>query len=385
MSPAPSEMLDAVVIGGAQAGLAAGHELARRDLRFVVLEAAARVGDGWRARWDSLRLFTPARYSGLPGLPFPAAPYHLPAKDEVADYLEGYARHFALPVRTGARVAAVRAAGDAAGDAAGFVVETAGETFRAANVIVATGAAQVPRVPACAAALDPAIVQLHSSAYRNPAQLPAGDVLVVGAGNSGAQIALELAAARRGTARVLLAGRDTGAIPRRFLGRDIYDWLWPIGGRIDADSRLGRRMRSRMTGGDPLVGIRRDEIARAGIRRTGRVAGVRDGRPLLDGAAGGNEVEALDVAAIVWCTGYGNAYPWLEPFPVTDTAGRPVHRRGVTVVPGLYFLGLRFQTNPRSSLIGGVGNDARAIVEHLARRPMRRRLHEASRGGVAAA
>ncbi|HEX6644967.1 MAG TPA: NAD(P)-binding domain-containing protein [Gemmatimonadales bacterium] len=344
-------LLDVIVIGGAQAGLSAGCELSRHGLRFVILDAEARTGDGWRRRWDSLRLFTPARYSGLPGLPFPGPPYHLPSKDEVADYLEQYARHFRLPVRLDSRVRAVRRA------PWGFEVETGDEVLRAANVIVATGPFQRSRIPAFAAELDPGIVQLHSSEYRNPPQLPPGHALVVGAGNSGAQVAIELAATRR----VRLAGRDTGRIPRRLLGRDIYDWIWPILG-LSVDSRLGRRMAARMARhGDPLVGITQDDLAAAGVERTGRVVGVRDGLPLLDGGV------AADVRSVIWSTGFKPDLSWLD-LPALDERGRPMHRRGISPVPGLYFLGQRLQARLGSSLIGGVGRDAREVVAHIANR-----------------
>ena len=341
---------DAIVIGAAQAGLSAGRELGLRRQRFLLVEADGRVGDGWRRRWDSLRLFTPARYSGLPGLPFPGPRYHLPCKDEVADYLEQYAGHFELPVRLDTRVRSVRH------DGAGFVIETPRETYEAANVIVATGPFQQPRIPAVAAELAPGIVQLHSSRYRSPAALPAGDVLVVGAGNSGAQIALELARTRR----VVLAGRDTGSIPRRFLGRDIYDWIWPTILRASTDSLIGRRLASRMVGGDPLVGITRGDFAAAGVTRAGRMVGVREGQPLLEDGS----VPA--VRTVIWATGFGPDFSWLD-LPALDPAGRPLHRRGVSPIPGLYFLGQRLQAHVGSSLIGGVGRDAREIVAHIAR------------------
>lgn len=346
---------DAIVIGGAQAGLSAGYFLARHRRRFLILDAHSRVGDGWRLRWDSLRLFTPARYSSLPGLPFPAPRYHLPSRDEMADYLEHYARHFALPVRLGARVEAVRMVDGR------FEVRAGEERLHARNVVVATGPFQHPRVPAFAAALEPDIAQLHSSEYRNPAALPAGDTLVVGAANSGAQIALELAASRP----VWLAGRPVGHLPRRLLGRDVYDWLWPLATGVSADSWLGRRLRAKMLGhGDPLVGMTESELAGAGIRRVGRVSGVRNGRPELE------DGRVLDVAAVVWCTGFRPDYPWLD-LPVLDAEGRIRQHRGITDVPGLYVLGQRFQARPASSLVGGVGRDAREVVAHLVRRPAR--------------
>ena len=342
---------ETIVIGAAQAGLSAGRELGLRGKRFLLLDADRRVGDGWRRRWDSLRLFTPARYSGLPGLPFPAPRYHLPCKDEVADYLEQYAAHFELPVRLDTWVRSVRR------DGGGFVIETPREAYEAANVIVATGPFQRPRVPAFTGELAPDIVQLHSSGYRNPAALPAGDVLVVGAGNSGAQIALELAQTRR----VILAGRDTGSLPRQLLGRDIYDWIWPTILRASTDSLIGRRLASRMVGGDPLVGITHGDIVAAGVTRAGRVIGVREGQPLLEDGT------AAAVSTVVWATGFGPDLSWLE-LPALDPSGRPLHRRGVSPVPGLYFLGQRLQAHLASSLIGGVGRDASEIVAHIARR-----------------
>ena len=214
------ERYDTVVIGAGQAGLAVGHHLAAHDVDFVILSDERRVGDNWRKRWDSLRLFTPARYSGLPGMPFPATPNYLADKDEVGDYLERYAERFDLPMRLSSPVQSVTSDGDQ------FTIAVAGSQTRleASNVIVATGAFRQPSIPAVASRLTSSIVQLHSSSYRNPLALPDGAVLVVGAGNSGAQIALELAGQRK----VWLAGRNTGHLPRRILGRDVFDWIWPV-------------------------------------------------------------------------------------------------------------------------------------------------------------
>ena len=342
---------DTIVIGGGQAGLAMGHHLAERDVDFVILDAEARVGDAWRRRWDSLRLFTPAAYSGLPGMPFPAPPSHLPDKDEVADYLERYAERFDLPVRPASRVESL------AHDGALYVIRAAGTRYEAENVVVATGPFQRPYVPALAARLSPAIRQLHSSEYRSPLDLPPGDALVVGAGNSGAQIAMELARVRK----VWLAGRETGHLPRRLLGRDIFDWLWPAFTRFTVESRVGRRMRDRATRGDALVGMTPRDIAGAGVARVGRVAEVREGRPVCDGAP-------LDPRVVVWCTGFAPDYSWID-LPVLDGAGEPRHRRGAALgAPGLYFLGLRFQHRRSSALIGGVGADAAWIADRIAER-----------------
>lgn len=352
--PQRVERFGTVVIGGGQAGLAVGHHLAERDIDFVTLSDEARVGDNWRRRWDSLRLFTPARYSGLPGMPFPASPGHFADKDEIADYLESYASRFDLPIRLNTRVSSVRWTG------AHYALRTDNDQalLEADNVIVATGGFQTPRMPSISVRLANTIHQLHSSEYRNPFDLPEGAVLVVGAGNSGAQIAIELARFRK----VWLAGRDTGHMPRRLLGRDVFDWIWPVMQWATADTRLGKRMRTSIrSSGDALVGIPESELSDAGVVRVGRVDEVRGGLPVC-----GSQVISPQV--VIWCTGYQPDYGWIQ-CPVFDDIGVPRHARGmVAEMPGLYFLGLRFQHRLNSSLIGGVGQDAAFIAEQVAQR-----------------
>lgn len=346
------ERFETVVIGAGQAGLATGFHLAARDVDFVILDAASRIGDSWRRRWGSLRLFTPAAYSGLPGMYFPAPPSHLPDKDEVADYLERYAERFDLPVRLGTRVEALGR------DSARFVMSANGRRLEAENVVVATGAFQRPRVPEVASRLAPAIHQLHSSEYESPFVLPDGPVLVVGAGNSGAQIALELARFRK----VWLAGRGTGDLPRRLLGRDVFDWAWPVMSRATADTWFGRRLRARAwRGGDARIGIPERALARAGIVRVARLTEARGGLPVC-----GDTV--LEPRVVIWCTGFEPDYRWID-LPVAGDDGYPRHHRGAAVdAPGLYFVGLRFQTRLTSSLIAGVGDDAAFVAEEIARR-----------------
>ena len=353
LGPAPRrvEHVDTVVIGAGQAGLSAGHHLAARDVDFIILDAGERVGDNWRRRWDSLRLFTPARYSSLPGMPFPAPPAHLADKDEVADYLERYAERFDLPVRLGTWVERLAWNGDR------YVLTTNVGRIEAHNVIVATGPFQRPRIPEVSTRLSGEIHQVHSSGYLNPLALPDGPVLGVGAGHSGAQIALELSTHRP----VWLAGRNTGHLPRRLLGRDIFDWIWPVLSRVTVDSRLGRRVASRMNGGDALIGIPERSLADAGVVRVGRITTERDGLPVADGVA-------LEPRVIVWCTGFEADYGWID-LPILDDAGRLKHRRGaVTGAPGLYFLGLRMLHRMNSSLIGGVGADAEFVAEQVGQR-----------------
>jgi putative flavoprotein involved in K+ transport len=347
-----TERYEAIVIGAGQAGLAAGYWLAKQDIDFLIIDALPRIGDVWRNRWDSLRLFTPAKYSSLPGVAFPGDPYHLPTRIEVADYLEWYAQVNELPVRLGVRVQELRRLGS------GFAIATDGIQLEADNVIVATGPFQRPMVPAFAKQLDPAIVQLHSSQYRNPAQLPDGDTLVVGAANSGAQIALELSGSRN----VVLAGRSVGSMPRRILGRDLFDWLYLTAMRPGANTWIGRRIRnSILSSSDSLIGMSEKDLVSATLRRAGRVTGTHDGMPVLEDGSVAN------VKSIVWCTGFRPDFQWIQA-PVFEADGSPRHTRGVTPVPGLYFLGLRFQHRLNSSLIGGVGEDARYVADALVAR-----------------
>ena len=355
MSPAARfgrvERYDTIVIGAGQAGLAAGYELSLRDIDVVIVTNESRVGDNWRRRWDSLRLFTPARYSGLPGMPFPAPSAHFPDKDEVADYLERYAERFDLPVRLDTCVDSLSWDGER------YTLRAAGSTIEADNVVVATGPFQRPHIPAVASKISPAIHQLHSSEYVGPFELPDGPTLVVGAGNSGAQIALELARFRK----VWLAGRDTGHLPRRLLGRDLFDWIWPLMRRFTLDTPMGRRLRRRMTGGDALIGIPEGDLTTAGVVRVGRLIDERGGLPLC-----GSEV--VEPRAIVWATGFRPDYRWIS-LPILDAEGYPRHLRGIaTDAPGLYFVGLRFQHRMTSSLVGGVGADAAFIAERVAHR-----------------
>ena len=355
------EFVDTVVIGAGQAGLSAGYHLRRRGLSFVILDADARIGDHWRDRWDSLKLYSPAKYDALPGMPFPAPSSHWPTGREMADYLEAYARKFDLPVRSGTHVERVEPVDG------GFVVSIAGGTRIAARqVIVATGPFRLPRVPAFAGDLDPSIRQLHSHEYRNPAQLRDGPVLVVGLSHSGADIAFEAANAGH---RTILSGRSHGQMPIRVTDTKRAMLGWPVVEFFFAHvatirTPVGRAMRPqiRMSGG-PLLRVRLQDLDRAGVERHDeKTVGVRDGRPMLaDGTV-------LDVANVVWATGYRPDYS-LVAADVVGEDGWPVEERGVSpTVSGLYFLGVPFQYAFTSMLVTGAGRDAKYVVERLAER-----------------
>jgi len=358
-----AEQFETVIIGGGQAGLSTGYHLARRGRRFVILDANQRIGDAWRTRWDSLRLFTPARYDGLPGWPFPAPAWSFPTKDEVADYLEAYAARFELPVRTGVRVDGLSREGDR------YVAAAGKHRFEADHVVVASGAYHRPRVPAFAAELDPGIVQLHSSEYRDPSQLQEGGVLVVGAANSGAEIALELSR----THRTWLSGRHPGQEPARPGSRWfrlLVPVVWFMASHVlTVKTPIGRAVRQRFhveggrhSRGLPLARVRPKDITAAGIERVPRTAGAWGGLPVLD------DGRVLEVANVVWCTGFVPDLSWID-LPVFADDGGPVHDRGIVgSEPGLYFVGLVFLYALNSSLVGGVSRDAEHIAEQIASR-----------------
>lgn len=354
--------VDTIVIGGGQAGLAVGYHLAQRGIPFVILDAKPRIGDAWRDRWDSLRVFTPARYDGLPGMPFPAPRTSFPTKDEIADYLEHYATRFELPVQKGVRVERLW---EKEGH---FFVSTTGRELQARNVVVAMSSYQLPRVPDFASELDPKIVQLHSSQYRNPAQLRDGAVLVVGASDSGCEIALEAAKSRP----TYLSGELPPHVPFRIeskFGRYIGVPLvvGQLFHRVLAISTpIGRKVRPNLVGAvGPNVRVKPQDIVAAGIERVPRVTDVEEGLPeLADG-------RVLDVPNVIWCTGFRPDFSWIDLPVFGDKADpkEPMHHAGIVAhTPGLYFVGLFFLYSLSSSLLRGVGRDAERIVKAIAER-----------------
>ncbi len=351
--------IETVIIGAGQAGLATGYHLKRRGRPFVILDAGSRVGDGWRRQWDTLKLYSAAQYDALPGLPFPAPRWTFPGKDQVGDYLEGYARHFELPVTLGTRVQRLTRQDER------YVVTTDRATYRCDNVVVATGTfGRTPNVPAFATDLSPEILQLHSSAYRRPDQLQPGAVLVVGASHSGGDIAFEVAPEHP----TVLCGPDRGQIPlslesRRaravlpimvFMARHVLTRRTPIGRKIMDEVRFH---------GGPLLRVKRADLAGRGVERSeARVTGVSDGQPVLD------DGRVLEVANVVWCTGFKQVFDWIR-LPIFGDNGWPTEFRGVVgEAPGLYFCGLSFQYAFSSMVLPGIGRDAAFVAKQISAR-----------------
>jgi putative flavoprotein involved in K+ transport len=357
-----SASYEVAVIGAGQAGLAMGYFLKRQGCRFVILDAADSIGSAWRDRWDSLTLFTPRRYSGLPGLPFPGDPEGYPDRDEVIAYLERYAETVELPIELNRPVRRLTE------EDGRFVLEVDDSMITAHQVVVATGPFQKPNVPEVASRLGPDVFQTHSTGYRRPSGVPQGTVLVVGGGNTGFQIAKELSA----THKVHLSiGSRQKPVPQRILGRDLFWWLTKTQLlSTTVESRLGRKLRNR----DTLIGSSPRELRRRyGIELRPRVvdAGGRTVR-FDDGSD-------LEVDAVIWATGYRPEYSWID-LPVFDSDGRLRHRRGVTDVPGLYFLGLTWQHTRGSALIGWVKDDAEFIAEQINSLPEARSSPTDARG-----
>ncbi|PXY27207.1 flavin-containing monooxygenase [Prauserella muralis] len=360
-----TQHIETLVIGGGQAGLATAYHLKRLGRECLVVDAGERIGDNWRRHWDSLTLYSPAKYDGLPGLPFPGDKWRFPGKEEVADFLERYAVHHDLPVRLRTSVDRLTAR-----DGGGFVAHLGSATIDCDNVVVATGTfGRTPNVPAFAGGLSPSIRQWHSTGYRNPRQLAPGPTLVVGASHTGCDLAYEIAADRP----TILAGPDRGQVPLHWdsplfkvaIPIIVFAWLHVLTRRTP----MGRKQFAAVRGhGAPMLRVKRQHLAERGVERiTEKVTGASpDGRPVL---AGGR---VLDVANVIWCTGFRQDFGWID-LPITGEGGWPDEYRGVTEsVPGLFFCGLAFQYAFGSMVLPGVGRDAAYVARHIADRARNR-------------
>lgn len=357
MSNEPRESIDTLVIGGGQAGLTVGYHLSQAGVPFQIVDANERTGDSWRHRWDSLRLFTPNRFNSLPGLTIPGEDWGFPTKDQLADYLEDYARHFELPIHHGVRIEHLGRDGDR------FIATAGDKVFETRNVIVAMAGYQEPKTPPLAADMDSRIFQVHADDYENPQQLNDGDVLVVGLGNSGAEIAKELVRDRN----VWLSGEPTAVQPFRpekLSGKILMPLVGPVilNRVLTTSTPMGRKFRSKMLHkGAPLLRVKPKDLVSAGVKRVGRTTGVVDGYPQIEDGS------VLDVANIVWCTGFGPGFSWID-LPIFDERGMVKHERGVSEVPGLSFVGLKFQYSVLSDTLVAVGRDAGYVVDDLVAR-----------------
>ena len=353
-----AKRIHTIVIGGGQAGLSVGYHLAKRGVSFQILDANRQIGDAWRNRWDSLRLFNPARYAGLPGSRFPARGDSFPTKDQMADYLADYAQRLHLPVRSGVRVDRLWKEGDR------FIMTAGTQRFEAENIVVAMANYQQPKVPVFARDLDPELVQLHSHEYRNPSQLREGGVLIVGVGNSGADIGIEVARSHP----TWISGQESGHIPWRietFISRYFLVRLIRFLGHhvLTVKTKLGRKLRPKLlSSAAPLVRVKPEDLIAAGIVRVPRVTGVTNGLPLLA------DERTLNVKNVIWCTGYEHSFPWID-LPIFGEHGEPMHELGIVdKVPGLYFVGLHFLYSMTSATLMGVGRDAERIAKAIALR-----------------
>ncbi len=351
-----SEQFKVVVIGAGQAGLSVGYYLKKHDIPFIILDANKRVGDSWRHRWDSLKLFTPAKFDSLAGMPFPAPPNSFPTKDEMGDYLENYAAHFNLPVKTGVKVDGLSKEGTS------YCISAGDNHFQAEHVVVAMSNYQIPKIPAFANELNPDLVQIHSFDYRNPSQLQEGGVLVVGAGNSGSELALEAA---KNNHNVWLSGRDVGHLPfniestiaKTLLVRLVLRFIFHR--ILTTSTPIGRKVRPKVTSiGGPLIRNKPKQFVAAGIKCVSKVMGVQDGLPLLENK------KVLNVKNVVWCTGFHPSFSWID-IPIFKDR-EPIHERGiVSKEPGLYFTGLHFLYSLSSVMIHGTERDAEYVVKAI--------------------
>ncbi|WFB60148.1 NAD(P)/FAD-dependent oxidoreductase [Paenibacillus sp. BR1-192] len=340
---------DVIVIGAGQAGLASGYWLQQAGMKFLMLDRGSEAGEVWKTRYDSLKLFTPRTHSALYGMTLEGEPHGFPDKDEVASYLKSYAARFRLPIQFATNVTSVRKEGGM------FIVDTDRKSFHTKALIIATGPFQQTRIPAFAASVPGDVLQLHSSEYKRPSQLQEGDVLVVGGGNSGAQIAVELSGDRE---TYLALGQPPRYLPMALWGKGMFWWLDRLGVlSASSSSWVGRKLRGM---GDPIFGYELKQAVKCGkvVLKTRAVGAGASGMRFEDGTA-------LKVRNIVWATGFAAGYDWLHIEQALDRKKALIHTRGISPVKGLYYVGLPWQTHRGSALLAGVSRDAREIVQAI--------------------
>lgn len=339
------QTFDTIIIGAGQAGLSMGYILREQGKDFIILETHSSIGTSWQERYDSLTLFTPRRYSSLPGLPFPGAPEGFPTRDETVTYLRTYATSFSLPIHTQTQVTRLTKEQHL------FLLETTQGPYQARNVIVATGPFQKPHIPAFATNLAQSVFQVHAADYRKPSQLPEGPLLIVGAGNSGAQIAVECA---RNRTVYLATAHRLRLLPLRLFGRSIF-WFAERLGLIEArtNTPAGRLMKARQ---DPIFEPALSPLLRSGrvIKKPRAIGAQEDTISFADGTT-------ITVSGVIWATGYISDYQWINIPEALDPNGQPVHHLGQSPISGLMYLGLAFQTSRGSALLGWVGKDAQQL------------------------
>ena len=339
-----------IIIGGGQAGLATGYYLKQKNSDFIILDENKDTGAIWRNRWDSLKVFTPAQFNGLPGIPFPGGKGYMATKNEVADYLKNYKQEFDLPVLYNTKANKLSKEGNQ------FIINCNSGKFLANNVVVATGTNPLPKVPRFSAELSEKVFQVHSANYKNPGMLPAGDALVVGSGTSGVEIAIEISKSRK----TYISGKPTFHIPDAAFkyGGNIYWWF--ICNIVTIKTPIGKKAKEKFTnGGAPLISVSVKDLEMAKVERLPRVSGIKDGYPMLE------DGRILPVASVIWATGFKPNFSWIQ-LEAGNYSSWPSNKRGVSSdVHGLYFIGTPFQFALTSGLIGGVGRDAQYISEKI--------------------
>ena len=342
-------MYDVIIIGAGQAGLSMGYYLKKTNLSFLILDKGARIGEVWKNRYDSLKLFTPHEYSSLPGLALEGIQNDYPTKDDIAHYLSTYANTFKLPVKLKVAVQGIHKT------ESGFQISTTQEDFTAKNVVIATGAFQKPHLQEFRNRLSDDVLQLHSSEYKNSKQLRDGPVLVVGGGNSGTQIAVELSKDRK---TYLSVSHKMKFVPQDIMNKSIFWWLDKLGVyRANVNSKMGQFLKKQP---DPIFGYELKSLIKNGkVIVKPRTISIQNDHFIFE------DNSEVQVNNVIWSTGFISDYTWIDIAEVFDESNQPLHQRGVTSVKGLYFLGLPWQSSRGSALLQGVGADAEYLLNNI--------------------